>query len=282
MLHGLEKGSTNEELENAQLFAALIMPNAVQNLGVIRAFVSTILSWLCTPLEMFLRFEHGERTLSVLRVFNSFLALQVFWFVSSGVTYALRQVVRSSSLAGMVDIPQTGIGVPAGFQAAFLLASAFHLWRISYRRRKNVRIHSFSAGLSVIEAVGFLDWVNRLLKRWKIPFEMTRWTLYLYIEPLIGALAAYCLQTLDPITSLWLWIASVSLWLRNSLMAAQQRHILLDYYDSILDSEFIRAAANQAPPKETAGIMVLPGFAEAFAHAEELNVSKRVQDTFES
>jgi hypothetical protein len=288
ILPGLEKSNSEDELGKMAIFASLVMPEAMKNAGAIRTLLAIILSYLSLPLEIFMRLDHGERTLSPLRVFNALLVLQSFWFVTSVVSDLIGRAISASSLLGGVSTSSGGVGVPSFFQAAFLLASACHLWRISYRRRKGIRVHSFSAGYSLIEAVGWLDWANSLLGRitllgrWKIPFRLTRWHLYLYFEPLIGALVAHVLQVHDPITSVWLWIASTSLFIRNHLMAAQQRAILLDYFDSQLDAEFIRRAADQAPPTETAGIMVLPGFAEVFAHAEALDIADRVRKTFSS
>lgn len=283
---GLERSNTEREFARMSIFASLFASKSVQAAGVVFTLMAVLIDWLCCFGDL-CRWRLGERTLSPLRVFNSLLVMQAFWLGMSAAFYLLGRFLRTTPLAGFVDIPRIEAGVPPFLLAAFLLASAFHLWEISYRRRKGIRVHSFAAGISLIEATGLLDWANYLIGQitllgWKIPFRFTRWHLYLFVEPLLCALIAYVLLRYDPITSIWLLICSGSMFIRAQLMAAQQRAALLDYWDAQLDSELMMAAAMGAPPTETAGIMVLPGFAEAFEHAEALDIAGRVDKTFAS
>lgn len=279
---GLEKGSSNRELSKILLITALFMPSLAKWAEVLRAIAVGILGWVTTPLEMFLRVEHGERTLSPLRIMNSFLVLQVLWIITYGISYLVGKFISSN---GFIVVSAGGMGLHPLFQAAFLITSFYHLWRISYRRRKGIIWHSMSSGISILEEIGLLAAVNEVLAEITvdgrhIPYRVSRWTIYLYIEPLMGLLIAEFMLLLDVNTGIWLIVASVALFFRNHLMHAQQRALLLDYQDSQIDAEYFRKAARQETPKDTAGVQVIPGFEEAFTEAEDIDFQKRMDQTF--
>lgn len=280
MLPGLEQGSTHEELTKDLFMASLIVPSKIiEGAGVMQQIVATFTDWLSSPYAWVIRLEPGERTLSPLKVVNTFIALKAYWFVASGLWYLSGQV---ASITDPYVIKHPLMDVPPIIQAVVLISGLYQLWASSYRRRKGVRILSTSAGWSVLEAVGLLDGVNALLKLAGIPFLISRWTLYLYAEPLLVAMAAYATGPYDTLTSVWLWIVCGSWYVQNAMMEARQRHKLLSYWDSQINSENLVKAALGAPPTETQGVQVIPGYKEAIAHAAELDIKGRVDKTFSS
>ncbi len=280
ILPGLEQGSTYEEATKDLFMASLIVPSKIiDGAGLLQQVVATFTDWLSSPYAWVIRLEPGERTLSPLKVVNTFIALKVFWFVASGLWYLSGQV---ASITDPYVIKHPMMDVPPIIQAVVMISGLYQLWAISYRRRKGVRILSTSTGWSVLEAVGLLDGVNALLKLVGIPFRISRWHLYLYAEPLLVAMAAYATGPYDTLTSLWLWIVCGSSFVQASMQEARQRHKVLSYWDSQITSDNLVKAANGAPPTETQGVDVIPAYAEAIAHAHELDIQGRVAKTFSS
>lgn len=280
MLPGLEQGNTHEELAKDLFMASLFIPSRIiDGAGLIQQVIAHLTDWLSAPYSLIIRLDPGEHTLSPMRIINTFIALKLFWFFASGAWYIASQL---ASITDPYVIRRTIIDVPPLILVVFFISSFYQLWAISYRRRKGIHLLSTSAGYSVLEALGLLDGVNSLLKRAGIPFRISRWTLYLYVEPLLVAIAAYLVGPYDTITSVWLWIVCGSWYVQNALMEARQRHRLLSYWDSQINSENLVKAAHQAPPTETQGVQVIPGYAEAIAHAAELDIKARVAKTFTS
>jgi hypothetical protein len=291
ILPGQEQGSTNRELQTMAAIASWLMPKTSKNLEGLRALFALLLSYTSTPISCFLRWEHGERSLSELRVLNTLFAMQILWFLTSAASALMQQIIGASSFAGMIDVKPSGIGISPVFQIAFIIVATCHLLRINYRRRKGgelARWDSLSSGISIFQTIGLDDLANSLIERitlfgrWKIPFRVEHWFIFLYVEPAVGFLAADIIHRFDAPTGVLVFAGSLSLLIESRMIQVSQRHILLDHIDSEIRAENLRDAAYQKPPSETAGVMVIPGFAQLFDEAEDLDIASRVRKTFSS
>jgi hypothetical protein len=61
---------------------------------------------------------------------------------------------------------------------------------------------------------------------------------------------------------------------------SQKGDEMIKRIQSLIDSQVMWDDADQRPPKDSAGVMVISGFAEAFAHAEALDTTDRVHKAF--
>ncbi|MBN8633937.1 MAG: hypothetical protein J0M07_01335 [Anaerolineae bacterium] len=284
MLPGLEKGSTNTEAEALSSFASMITPKGVTNWAPLRFVIFIFLGWITLPLDLWLRVEHGERALSALRVFNAFFALKAFWLISYFVLWLFEEEVRQGGLIPWLETRPIHVSLGPLFEAALVVAGLAHLWRINYRRRKKIIWHSQSNGISILEITGIADAINARLADARpygrtIAFRLDYWIIYRFVEPVFVLLLSQVVYSVDPVSGVWLTVVCVCIFWRNNYIYTQQWHRLLDFWDTQLESAYIRQAAQGAPAHETAGVMVVPGVSEVLARVESLDVEKRVRET---
>ena len=113
--------------------ATLMMIDPYHALRTFFMFVQVVTGWFSVTIEVFLRYDFGERYLGWLRLYLSYLLLTLFVFFN-----ALAQNLGALSLSML---------------SAFVIASLVHRGMIFARNRRRVKWHSYSPG------IGFLDLV---------------------------------------------------------------------------------------------------------------------------
>ena len=208
--------------------------------------VIVVLGWFSLSIEVFLRKDFGERYLSPIRFFLA-------WFAFSTLAFG-GQVVN---LMGMAYGPREGGEVWKGLLSGllfhvlywgFLIMSAWQFRRISKRNKRGERWHSWSFGVSRFSG---------LIGRKVGSFTIDDWALYRFIEPTaIFALAVLVGLVSVPAGS-WLWLASVTLLLKNNYMYAQAHGRLLDLVDAQIEGQYLQAALRGEDKQKTAGYSVV-------------------------
>ena len=167
-----------------------------------RALAVIITGYFSLSIEVFLRWNFGERYFSVVRVFFGGLVmavLAVFPFLGGGASKFYW-----------------------GLAGCYLVLSIIHLVRIWLRNRAGVVWHSQSFGVPLL---GYL-----------LP-GVNDWTLYRFIEPAISFALAVIASRFDRVTSNWLFLASVSLLVHNQMVYSEQRNRWLDAMDASIEAE---------------------------------------------
>lgn len=218
--------SAKQELDYV---ASSLVPNTWQPLMAVGQMAMVLLSWLSVTLELFVRFNFGERYLSWLRLFLGLIIMEL--------TTLVPRVI-------MTIIPFLGGPTPSlsplFLRAAFCLG-LYHQWCIWRRNRQGIAWHSNSFGVSRLAILPVSDWV-----------------LYRFIEPGICLVAGILIKYMDPVTGFWIILASVALFIKNQMVFNAQRGRVLDIVDARIESVAMQGALEGKSKRETAGYSVMP------------------------
>lgn len=288
------------------------MVNMVINLTMI------VLSWFSITVEVFLRFEFGERYLSLLCLLLAYMTFQTFqmlYFLVIGL-FGL-----GNPMGWFFNTPNWGTLLAGGvhsflyhlFIYGFFGLSALHLIRIAQRENVGQEYHTASFGVSWLTylpwdvwegvldisflAVGHLwhglmrlipvplgrDLLERLASY--VPVALIRntlraddWKFYRFFEPLLCYLMAQTLKPTDGLLGTWLLIASAALFIKNNMVYFNLRSRALDLMDAQIESVYLQAALQREDKRQTAGFTVVP-VPMQFADNAEINPSATVEAT---
>ena len=170
-------------------------------------FIQVVAGWLSVSVEVFLRYDFGERYLSWVRLYFSYVTLG--WV----------------SLLTFSNRPQPLLGFA---MSLFLILSLVHRGRISYRNRKGIKWYSYNAGIS---------WLDTLVRKY-VPFVSEAF-MYRFGEPIFLWLISGIFVSIDPIFTRWLFCSSFALALHRQIEYSNQRNAVLDAIDSQIESKII-------------------------------------------
>jgi hypothetical protein len=208
--------------------ASSLAPDAWNPLMAIGQIAMVLLSWLSVTLELFVRFNFGERYLSWLRLFLGLMIMEL-------TTLVPRMIFAMIPFLG----GPTGSFSPLFFRAAICLG-IYHQWRIWRRNRQGIAWHSNSFGVSRLSFLPVSDWM-----------------LYRFVEPGLCFIAGMLIKFIDPVTGIWVILASVALFVKNQMVFNAQRGRLLDVIDARIESAAMQGALEGRPKQETAGFSVM-------------------------
>ena len=183
-----------------------------------------ILGWSAYTLEVFVRYEYGERYLSAVRVVLSWLTLRFI-------------LLLANLQGGLSWIP----GVPPASEAtlnqfyltAYLMVSGVHLLRIWQRNQVGAVWHSFSFGISWLSFLPHLP----PLRLGRYSFQITDWMLYRFMEPALCFAVIYYLLP-GGFTRSWLLWASIAMLIHNNMVWNNRRERFLDMLDSHIEGGY--------------------------------------------
>lgn len=228
---GSAGGSVDPGAGEASYILSATMPGVANFFTIVFNIMIIVLGWWSILVEVFLRYDFGERYLSWLRLFFAFgILLNTGWWL------------RFFSAIGGGD------GAPAIFQlfvlAVFIL-SILHRVRIWLRYQNGTAWHSMSFGTSRLSSLN-------------LPvIGSDDWTLYRWYEPFLCLVLALIISRLDQTTGIVIGIGSIALLLKNHMVYYQQRGRILDLIDAKIESIYYNEAAYQKPKADIAGMAVV-------------------------
>lgn len=182
-------------------------------------------SWFSVTIEVFLRYRFGERYLQVMGSFVGF-----FIFMS----YIFKGLLTPWGEGGGFSILSLIV------MSVFFVLTLWHQRDIAVRRKKGIRWHSRSSGVSW----GF----------WKV-LSKNPATVQMYLEPIFCYILGAIVIFIDQDLSIWLMVCSVSLFVRGQIEYTHARNRFLDTVDAAIESEQLTAAmVDLKPPEETEGL----------------------------
>lgn len=230
MHHQSTSGGVDAGAEEAGYIFSSAMPETAQLLSTVFNIIIIVLGWWSILLEVFLRYDFGERYLSWLRLFFAYSLLS--WLV-------FFPAVFNSALA-IQGAPFFKV-----FSVAFILFSLNHRLRIWLRYQHGIPWHSMSFGTSWLAALN-LPVIGK-----------DDWTLYRWYEPALCLLISFVIGRFDGTTGFVIGAGSLVLLLKNHMIYYQQRGRILDLIDARLESIYYNDAAYGKPKEAVAGISVM-------------------------
>lgn len=227
---------------------SLVMPEVTAYIRLAYAIVTTILGWISLTIEVFLRYNFGERYFSIIR---AFMAMQV-----AGLYFLICTLLKEAD-------PQAPFSTDAfsGFLVVFIGLAAIHLLAIRIRRWRGVMWHSRSFGVS---------WFSFLLWRWD-------WLFYRFIEPGAVFILGYVVyHNIDQPLGLWLCLASVALAMKNNLSYLMELERMFDMIDPQIEQAHMQEAMQGANKSKTAGFSVVRIPSKMAAQLQPMDTVKTV------
>jgi len=195
-----------------------------QDFKTMMGLIYTAASWFSVTIEVFLRYRFGERYMQIM---GSLVGFFIF------ITYVFKGILTPWGEGREVSTPSFIVF------CAFIALTLWHQRDIAIRRKKGIRWHSRSAGISW----GFWGIIS------KNPA-----TVQMYLEPLFCYILGALVIFIDQDLAVWLMICSVSLFVRGQVEYAHARSRFLDMVDASIESEQMTAAmVDLRPPEETEG-----------------------------
>jgi hypothetical protein len=199
-------------------------PGLVNTIRNLEQITRIVMSWSACTLDVFVRFEQGERYLTVGRVILGWLTIRFFLALAN----------LQNSVSWMPGVPSTSEAtINRWYLTCYLLLSAVHLCRIWQRNRAGVIWHSRSFGRS------WLDFLTALppLRLGRYELRVTEWMLYRFLEPLICFSAFYFLMP-ESFTRSWLLWASFTMLVHNNMIYTARRERFLDMIDGYIEGGY--------------------------------------------
>lgn len=203
------------------------------NVGI-AGIVMTVLDWLASINECFTRHTFGERYWNVTRVVVAYLILR-------GV-----EVVGNLSMYGYTV--RLGASLLPWFTAIFVLLSVYHIVQIILRNRRREPWYSYSFGVSRLDGIS-------------LPlFGGDDWVYYRLYEPAACFIVALLIGRVDTALGVTLAVSSIALLIKNNVIYAIARGILLDGIDAQLLATYQneQVAKHTTPKTKMAGIASIP------------------------
>lgn len=224
-----------------------------------------VLGWFTTPVEVFLRRDFGQRWFTVVNFYAGLFLLLMFatlqFFISVLWEWLHNWIDSILSSINPLYEPE-----PYDFSdrlmdrsmvfivMAYLILGSYHLFKIWWRNKANIALHSFNDGTSRLEPVA--AWLMQVLNILAAPLvklcllfipkqqrtEIPQPSLIndksvfanTILEPLLLLILAI---KLHGIVSLWLFVSAVTLAIHASWRENAKLNKILDFRDSILDAK---------------------------------------------
>lgn len=210
---------------SVEYMATLVTPPGMVNtLRNLEQITRIVMSWSACTLDVFVRFEQGERYLTVGRVILGWLTIRFFLALAN----------LQHSFSWIPGIPHTGEAtINRWYLASYLLLSLLALGRIWQRNHAGVIWHSRSFGRS------WLDFLVDLppLRLGRYQLRISDWMLYRFIEPAICFTAFYFLVP-ESFTRSWLLWASITMLIHNNMIYNSRRERFLDMVDGYIEGGY--------------------------------------------
>lgn len=228
-------------------------------------FIMLILGWFTTPVEVFLRRDFGQRWFTTVNFYAGLMLLLMFatlqylisllWEWLRNLMHSILSSVNPLYIPEEYDLSDRLMDSSMVFIIiAYILMGTYHLFKIWWRNKANLALHSFSDGTSRLEPVA--AWLMQILNILTDPLVK----LFLLLVPkrqridipqpsLINDKTAFANTILEPllllilaiklhgIVSLWLFISAVTLAIHASWRETAKLNKILDFRDSILDAK---------------------------------------------
>ncbi len=205
-----------------------------------RALADLFMMLFARTIEVFLRFNFGER------YFNGLSAL-----ASAPLLLGLI-LILSSFLGQRGGARQMDSGLMTGFLALFLFAAGVHVIIAKIQRYRGALLHSRYSGTP------WIYWlIHQVKKNLDMPLPLAEHYIKLWVEPPLALIVGSIVAALTPPLGMWIIVASLCLWMRGLIAAAQAREKLLDMLDQHIEAESLAAAFQGArEPLENRGVEV--------------------------
>jgi len=247
--------------------------------GFVR-IVMAILGWFTVPFEVFFRRDFGQRWLTPLNFFVGLVPLIAAAIVEMSFDpFSLKQRFAWLSpvnpfggghyiISGIIHIYNIdSIMIP--LIALYLLMGLYHLFKIMWRNRAGIPLHSLDDGTSRLRWISFvLMWVLNIVAT---PFLFIYWLLIPYRQrkgkrfPVLiinkdafasvfaePALVFFFAFGIYGVVHLWLFISGVAMLVYAQMKETIRRHKILDFQDSRIESQLMRDLKKSLMEKEQA------------------------------
>ncbi len=228
-------------------------------------FIMSFLGWFTIPVEVFLRRDLGQRWFTPVNYYAGLfllLILGVIQYLIIAVVEFFRSLINDivHSINPLYEEEyyeaEDGVLDHSMFLIlmAYLLMGGYHLFKIWWRNRHNIALHSFSDGTSRLEPLA--GWLIKLINPIAVPLLQ----LCAFLIPktqrteepmpeLITDRTAFANTVVEPLllfflatkasglVSLWLFISTVALAIHASWRETAKLNKVLDFRDSILDAQ---------------------------------------------
>ena len=236
-------GGIDPGADEAGYLFAVAAPGVAQAVTTFSNIMIIVLGWWSIILEVFLRYQFGERYLSLLR---AFYAGTILYVVSRLTDYWTLSYGGNSSFGGTLVNP-----LWTGHRSVFWLIMVVgflgltlnHLAQIWLRNKRGDSWHSRSFGISRLEGIPLPGGND--------------WALYRFYEPVFCLILTLIINAFDNVTGFVLLVGTVALFIKNTLVYLQYRAITLDLADAKIESVYYNAAAEGKPKAKTAGMSVI-------------------------
>jgi len=229
-------------------------------------FIMFILGWFCIPVEVFLRKDFGQRWFNAINFYAGFFLLLIFASVQYAIDIIWEKIAEfvvyvASSINPLYTPAEEGWFSEhildrsmLFFLIAYTLMGSYHLFKVWWRNRTNMALHSFDNGTSRLEPIAryLIPIINaitvpviwlyiRLIPKKQRTFapqpelinDRTAFTNAI-LEPLVLFILA---EELTGIVSLWLIISAISLAIHATWREIAKLNKVLDFRDSVLDAK---------------------------------------------
>lgn len=228
------------EFRKIDFFARLLMGDTWSITKMVATLIFWLIGWSNVGMELALRFGHGSRYISTLRL--------VMGFITMNVTIMIGTILASLN----------------GYEMAGILWSVANLiyipLAVARRMSANRRLHGGDvAGVedenSEYMGTSYLFLLGNRFKR----FDNLRFV-YRWAEPALCILLAMLVDTVDPGVSLWMWWCGVGLFLHNGVIIRQAHYKIQDVVDAQKQGGFVmdRIGEPEQPVSQTAFTVSVP------------------------
>lgn len=247
--------SDHSSRSNAEFLSRLTLGPTNTNILInIQNVLVILFGFASVTVEMALRKEYGSRYLNLLRIFSAWQLMRTYNFFLN-----LPEIVNFQLVYG------EELTIHPFFMYCYVTLAAAHLFRTWIRERSGIVWHSRSNGISWLSFLPISDDV-----------------LFRYVEPAIVIAGGWFLRSVDGPTGGWLLFAGIAMFVRNMIVAGQQKDMILDVIDAQIEARYINQSQANPPKQQTAGWQVTPvpvGDLFAGNDNESLDNRKAVQET---
>ncbi len=256
MHHTGSSGGIDPGNQETAYIANAIMPGAMQAVTTISNILLIVFGWLSVSVEVFIRYDFGERYLSVMRLFLAGFMMVTLFVLSS----AFSATVTFGRTSGPVNLFYI-------FFIAYIVLAIIHRLKIWLRYQRRIPWHSFSFGTSRLSALN-LPVIGH-----------DDWTLYRWYEPILCLVLGWILLRIDRNLGNWIIVSSIALFMKNQMVYFHQRSRILDLIDAQIEGTYYNAAAFGESKSNAAGIAVVKAIWPVLPKKSPFDSAKTVSET---
>ena len=229
--------STNSasEMQNIWAVQEFMAPRTTQFIRNIITVNEILLGWVSLSLEVFIRYDFGERYLGAIRIIMAALMLLAIYILPSSFFFYV----------GTTPLFIT-------FAILFVAMVVWHRLRMASRHKQGIKWHSYSFGVSLLGEL--------LIRIPSIKFPPTTkndWILYRFVEPSFFFCLGIVLFPVDLLLGFWLMLASTCLFVKNQLAYYQEYDRILDIIDGQIEADLYNDMTSKNSKRETAGFSIV-------------------------